>query len=616
MGPEPLPNLSEYACLRCKGHKKRCDRVRPVCARCLRTGAQCEYKATVTAPPSLAVTPTPSLEDKSVLVQLVDAMVLEVGTDPPLSSTAGQQLTDTHLLTSIHHFALVSQLFAQKSGADHRLLLLNPRELLDAFFSPATHPALRWSLCATAVLLLSPESDKTALLEYYKRARKAVSRGLDAPSVNLIPALFFLASISTATGQTAFSASLARCAVHVVYALNMDVDPDEFTNMTLQEKEDQRKWYWLVAYWTKLYYLMGTSETSHRLHLDRVQLPKNSTGLFPELIRIYDVMEGIKATYTQPPSSIQELLTSNAFVNLSGQLITLFIEIPFQQLLIPNHTLQLPELFALYTQQFHSAPFAVKASLVVNTLNYFTAQSMLHRPKLTLMILTTPTSPLLQQSPHLLHDFITSLDKCLSSARHTSNITRYLLLATINPPEHLHPTLTNLTTECGTAIPKMFPASLYAWALALNILESAAVLYILTTRLPQVWTAGIAGLPPRAALLRDMRALVTFLGLLEDTHPGTTYLPPLGAVVRGMHVEMEAGEGAAAAAGLGGVEVGMRVLALDEAEERLRVVKEAATPAAFLGLLGLEVLGSVRWKGEGEEEWRRFWDMVKESRLI
>lgn len=40
------PRLARFACLDCKTRKVKCDRVLPICTRCVKDGEVCEYPTT------------------------------------------------------------------------------------------------------------------------------------------------------------------------------------------------------------------------------------------------------------------------------------------------------------------------------------------------------------------------------------------------------------------------------------------------------------------------------------------------------------------------------------------------------------------------------------------
>ncbi|ORY49406.1 hypothetical protein BCR33DRAFT_713741 [Rhizoclosmatium globosum] len=60
--------------------------------------------------------------------------------------------------------------------------------------------------------------------------------------------------------------------------------------------------------------------------------------------------------------------------------------------------------------------------------------------------------------------------------------------------------------------------------------------------------------------------------------------------------------GGAGLVNTGGLELAMNVASIGSNVEEAK--KE---PWAFMGLLGLEVAGGIRWKGRNEEGWRLFW---------
>ncbi|KAL3471511.1 hypothetical protein BJX99DRAFT_237257 [Aspergillus californicus] len=49
----PLARVRPNACIRCKEHKRRCDRIFPRCSRCLRLGIDCAYAASNPESPTI-----------------------------------------------------------------------------------------------------------------------------------------------------------------------------------------------------------------------------------------------------------------------------------------------------------------------------------------------------------------------------------------------------------------------------------------------------------------------------------------------------------------------------------------------------------------------------------
>ena len=114
----------------------------------------------------------------------------------------------------------------------------------------------------------------------------------------------------------------------------------------------------------------------------------------------------------------------------------------------------------------------------------------------------------------------------------------------------------------------------------------------------------------RERLLAMAKKLTEFMQRVvevEGTKSGSTIviLQCMQAMVREMFLYCSgvAIEDTESRSGIDGLELRMTVMSLvgDDFET---IEKE---PYAYLGLLGLEVAGGVRWKGKYEPEWRMFW---------
>ncbi|KAJ3397409.1 hypothetical protein HDU80_009558, partial [Chytriomyces hyalinus] len=66
-----------------------------------------------------------------------------------------------------------------------------------------------------------------------------------------------------------------------------------------------------------------------------------------------------------------------------------------------------------------------------------------------------------------------------------------------------------------------------------------------------------------------------------------------------------------AGASVNSVEVAMSVLSISDQDGDLETIRTGDTPLALMGLLGVEIMGGVRWRAPYEEAWRRYWSEVQ-----
>ncbi|TPX68987.1 hypothetical protein CcCBS67573_g06977 [Chytriomyces confervae] len=562
-------------------------------------------------------------QESSVLRSILNADAIAL-LDHSLPSSTTHSMVDFDLTPTVHDFLLVKAMFETKMGANHRLALINVSHFLGTFF--VQPPALRLAMCANAALLFRDELASEVMFAYYRRTRKAVSRSLDTPTLETIPALYFLATISTATGETAFSVALGKWAIQVIYTLNMHIDPTQLPNadqLSEFQIQERRKWYWVVAFWTKLQAIMGVTEPVC-LPIDKVQLPDDSAALFPILIRIYDIIEAVKVAHARPPSSIEGIPASETCLNIHAKLTQLLTEIPAHRILLPNSSLAPHESYKVFTEQLSLPKVISKADVIVNTVNFFSAVSMLYRPKMFVLSQVSPLST--SVNAHILQDLIAALDKCVSSALHVVNVFKFLLLSTndLTMPEGIH------APPHSENLPKLFDSGLFVWALAFNLFEAAIVLWCLACRVDSQWNALLPNVPSLQDVQADFQVISAFLDILGANLKGNvTVITPIIECVKAMKLDVDSVGLQPHSAAVDRVEIQMSVLALTEegpdsegstageggevkkASDDLKVIQEDASPLAFMGLLGFEVLGGVRWKGAHENEWRQFWEHVQ-----
>ncbi|KAJ3116665.1 hypothetical protein HK100_001002 [Physocladia obscura] len=137
---------------------------------------------------------------------------------------------------------------------------------------------------------------------------------------------------------------------------------------------------------------------------------------------------------------------------------------------------------------------------------------------------------------------------------------------------------------------------------------------------------GISELDIRMKIRRHMEFLKKTLCLLETSHLATglslrtrpirsNRMTPLLDGVQGMIAEMDSlnlvqgrqiSRSPSADDNIENILLEMQTFSLDDHSDAAPV-SEAHDPRVFLGLLGMEVKGTMRWRGRYEEAWREFW---------
>ncbi|ORY39131.1 hypothetical protein BCR33DRAFT_418602 [Rhizoclosmatium globosum] len=136
-------------------------------------------------------------------------------------------------------------------------------------------------------------------------------------------------------------------------------------------------------------------------------------------------------------------------------------------------------------------------------------------------------------------------------------------------------------------------------------MESILVIWFISCRMKREWWAYLSiPLFDTVTLQSSLERALDIIKkqeVLEGSMTGLTNV--FTNCVQAMLMELANGPLLQREDGIQELEIGMRVMALEGAMEDL------VEPWAFLGLLGMELPGGIRWKGRSEESWRLFWKL-------
>ncbi|KAJ3291654.1 hypothetical protein HDU79_002165 [Rhizoclosmatium sp. JEL0117] len=463
----------------------------------------------------------------------------------------------------------------QNMDADH---------FLRTFF---TQSALsRLSACALAVDFLDT-SDATSF-EYYRRARKAVIRESGIVSFENVLSMYRLYQFASWKGQPLIGMQFLKMAFDMIKELRLDVDPDDspwlqHLQLTERQKEERRRAYWSPCFMWSQAYALSFDVFEVEICMDSVRPPKvvfdHGTLIFDRsnfhlLCKLNTLLGKAKRFLSTPPPSITDLLRNESRPQFYNLLNSFYEYVPPELLLITEATVTLK---ASDIDRFLGQLGQNPVSIMVLNLFSHTARSILERPILFLTNLASCMPMYL--NTHDTNIILSSVRECLSSAHRIVNL---ILFCLSTKPSNLQD--------------------------AFAAFEAITVFWFVKCRMRPAWRALV---DPSLFQMDDVKRKVAIVQefVLEYEKRGVAgMIPPIARCIEAMVREMQRADGLGVKEqdkneGLEPLELGMQVMSLIGQESEVDV-KE---PYVFLGLLGLEVSGGVRWKCRSEEGWRLFW---------
>ncbi|KAJ3294061.1 hypothetical protein HDU79_011498 [Rhizoclosmatium sp. JEL0117] len=452
-------------------------------------------------------------------------------------------------------------------------------------------PVLRLTRCAIAATY---HLTQTEAFEYYRRARKAFSKAGSEPSVELIRAYIAVNGFAmNMLGQPLVGLQFLKLAVTMIRDIKLYIDPDDspwldYLNLTERQKEDRRRAFWQVyTYYVWHQTICNDSDYIEiELSCDRIKGPNPSFTMFrpnptrKDYCAALGLIAKIKRLNSIPPPSITELVTSSSIVDFESQLISMQASVPDEMKLWAENPTTIT---AEEEAEFVKKSLATNDKLCSSNMVAQTAISLLYRPIMFLSSLKQ-LHPLLL-SPTEQQIVSNSIYRCLSSALRISNLFSLARKHNAGPD----PFEILDTTEC--------------------LFECFVVIWFTICRMGSGWAGVVAPLIPDFGSLRAQLADIVEFMRENDSGYNSPTLVSIVAMLQEIDRVRSGQSSLNLSDEVSGLEVGMQVMSIgadfgDPAEE-------IVAPYAFLGLLGLDVDGGVRWKGRSEESWRLFWKLYK-----
>ncbi|KAJ3283075.1 hypothetical protein HDU79_009437, partial [Rhizoclosmatium sp. JEL0117] len=440
-------------------------------------------------------------------------------------------------------------------------------------------------LCAYVAIVSPIPVPAEIQFSYYKRARKALVRfGHQKPSLEMVQSYHLLHAFSALKGQPIIGKQFLKASLDMILDLQMNIDPDDspwLANLSPREKEERRRAFW--ACYT--YFSFERAVSPHAIQMDIKTDRMKGAGLDPAAtpffnpplsttnweVALFDIISVIKQAFSIPPKSAQELVHLPAYHDLNVTLVSFAVNKLSNVLLYADSPEQLTDSDIQRFKDILTPHFSRLDQFTSISLYFFSAISILHRPKMFLSMLKSHTPQnLTTESQDII---ISSIQQCLDSAYRIANLFVFSKQVRITP--------------------------LYATFMAF---EAATVLYFVTNHMHATWKTFAQSRINSIFFNQDVlentfHILIEFVrGELkkEGSRGGST--APLVQCMEAMIIELTApGECESNSETFEELELGMKVMSLVDTEDvQENVVLE---PYGLLGLLGLTVAGGIRWRG-------------------
>ncbi|KAJ3231992.1 Tetratricopeptide repeat protein 14 [Chytriomyces hyalinus] len=579
-------------------------RPRTACTRCSHTHKNCEYEN------------SPQLDLETPI------------------SIGNLSVEDPDMMPTMQDWVIVYNYL--RSGGQSLWAMIDPVKFLQSFLSEP--PFLRYAVCAVAAHQRLPKVSSRVSLAYFNRAKQAVKRRSDV-SIKMIQALFCLSSFATSNGQPDLSKPYFVKSIPMLFQLRLHVDPDDspwlaHLNLSEEDKNERRMTFWTLFQCVQVvqmttinrgefYAMPGHSvKFAKQVALDAVikapvTLPEVATVCYLNLIT--NVMVDTAILHSKTPASAMELLVGSAAVLLDRRLAIAKEHIP-DRLLVSEPSI----LF----QMAESNPFTPVIHIAITTIMYNSALCILHRPRLYLTAYLSLTSPLLLDPDNLMI-LLTLLEVCLSAAEKIATINSWIL----------HRSKSGKDNDGGMFSKKLWQKHSL---LSFGLFEAAVVSWFVTCKTNPFWWRNQEG---DVSMTDEYAAASSSLHVLRMTHSdrqrlrssvmdilrtyedlegslsseenaaqsniATPFITCISAMLREMEqveLNIQAGlpfnsEAKVKRDDVEDLVLGVTVMSFGE-EESVEPYK--GTPWAFLGLLGADVMGYIKWAAY-EEGWREFW---------
>ncbi|KAJ3019872.1 UNVERIFIED_CONTAM: hypothetical protein HDU68_010468 [Siphonaria sp. JEL0065] len=601
-------------CIRCRQSRRKCSLQTPSCERCLRlgVGTECTYPWTAVIPAvSTSSSPTETPQRSSPKQPQgptpLDQYMKALESNMVDQESGDWAVEDPDLMPTTQDWFLLHRFFTLDERAVQVILSTDANHILDTFFQQPAH--LRLTLCAIAAHYASPAVPESVALNYYKRARKAVFRVLDKPSVKVVHTFYWINSFATWKGQPAIGQPFLAAALDMIILLRLDIDPDDspwlyHLNLTEAEKEDRRRAFWSCFYFLKVQQSLSSEALQIPIRSDQLKPPRPVTEPYPAYVSfdsfspvcsMYNLLSEIRKHHSTIPSTLTEILSSEPLTKLTNNLIATHSKIPIEYMLITESPEVLTESDnSRFLAQFAFLPLYEFRFVLCMNLNAMASISLLHRPRMYLAGLTKP-SRLDVKTRNIIS---TSINQSLEAAHRIGCFLEFLIAVTANAngekKEH------------------------YEWNILVMhpLFEAMLVFWFIMCRMDPEWWPLIK-LRTVSWEIRREKAGVLAQCVKTVSMAQMGMMDPLSLCMEAMWKEMDEVKRNGRRNALTGDEVddiiiGMHVVSLGDATAG-EVENESVTaePWAFLGLLGLEVSGGFRWHASYEVGWRQFWKSLQ-----
>ncbi|KAJ3285035.1 hypothetical protein HDU79_007633 [Rhizoclosmatium sp. JEL0117] len=514
---------------------------------------------------------------------------------------ADWRMEDPDLMPTIEDFMLAWSLSTANGTRPPVWFGMDGDYFLRTFFVQPSY--LRFALCAIAAHVHNPPLPEAVSFSLFQRARKAILRMAGCkPCVDMVKAYGYLVLFAIHKGQPAVGQNFLKLGLDVIRDLRLDVDPDDspwlfHLNLTPRQKEDRRRAFWGL-YGNYMADLGYNPDPSFECDIsgDNVKPPGEVFDLgrpiFEDSValkwvwKLSEILHRNRKSLLKPPQSLLKILDLDTSHGLIENVQIIISQCKYL-LLYSSSPLEITYEDA---ERFKVQLANVSVRFLFHTyaLNFLTLSclSALHRPKLYTTSLKSCNPRFLSLKQH--ESILSATNQCLECAHRLTNIFF-----------HTH-------EECMTYVGfSIFTQLIY------NLFEACIICWFASCRMTVAWRALMnPAFVERERLLAMAKKLTEFMQRVvevEGTKSGSTIviLRCMQAMVREMFIYRSGVviEDSESRSGIDGLELRMTVMSLvgDDFET---IEKE---PYAYLGLLGLEVAGGVRWKGKYEPEWRIFW---------
>ncbi|KAI8618149.1 hypothetical protein BC830DRAFT_1110230 [Chytriomyces sp. MP71] len=645
------PHLSPptpRACNRCREKRRRCDMGKPGCERCARMKVTCVYSAIEKGTASPSKTLQASLhepEKASEMSQFVRLVFPSPGAGrapPPTYLPTTSALEDPDMAATYTDYLLVHNFFLAadlRHASDSPAYYLIDRDCFMAtFFSQP--PALRLVLCTLAAYTSESALPKHLYVRYYTRAKKALTRVMQTPSLKTIQAIYLTSHFVLVHGQPTLGESLTIAAVKMCAALNMGTDPSHTLGRSKSEQEEYRRCFWRIYYNLKYSKCVNDIYRPFSLIRHDIMLPsggvRGASPLMIHICAIWDLIYQIRIVLDEPPNSLDDLLAGPRITKLNTTLIDTHAELPSMYILVPDPTLSHDTSlafaqYAAFVEQMLSVSPNDTTSMLLLSVNYNASICMLLRPRLYLTVFTQPDK--LSQDGNFL--IKTALEECSAATQRIAELGQFILYLTDNEQEMA--TSSSFLDPLAKPKPTVLSRSFWMQQIILShaFFEAAVCLWVISCRSRAAWKDLCAsgyvvslhqGKRYILAISRYYKLVSKRFGKETIAAADASISQPQGKpnmftpfidCIDAMVYELELMEmnggvspprqtvGDTEASRMQRIVLDMKAMGIADVEEV--VVGSSECPLAFLGLLGLEVNDVYRWKGDREDKWRVFW---------